>query len=98
MCYLHIHVLLHRPLLVYRKQEVAFPTFVDECVSLIERYIMVMAKLILLGNFNLHINELDDPNADTFPDLLEYFNLKNNIFFPMHISQQHLGTSPECIR
>ena len=39
-----------RLLLVYRKQEVAFLTFVDECVSLIERYIMDMAKLVLLGD------------------------------------------------
>ena len=42
---------------------------------------MDTAKLVLLGNFNLHINELADPNADTFHDLLECFNLKNNIFF-----------------
>ena len=73
-----------RLLLVYRKQEVAFLTFVDEFVSLIERYIMDTAKFVLLGDFNLHINELADPNADTFCDLLECFNLKNNIFFPMH--------------
>ena len=44
---------------------------------------MDTAKLMLLGDFNLHINELADPNADTFHDLLECFNLKN-IFFPMH--------------
>ena len=69
-------------LLVYRKQEVAFHTFVDEFVSLTERYITDTAKLILLGDFNLHINELADPNVDTFHDLLECFNLKNNIFFP----------------
>ena len=72
-----------RLLLVYRKQEVAFLTFLDEFVSLIERYIMDTAKLILLEDFNLHINELADPNADTFHDQLECFNLKN-IFFPMH--------------
>ena len=75
-----------RLLLVYRKQEVAFLTFVDEFVSLIETYIIDMAKLILLRDFNLHINELADPNVDTYHDLLECFNLKNKIFFPMHTS------------
>ena len=79
-----------RLLLVYRKQEVAFLTFVDEFVSLIERYIMDTAKLVLLGDFNLHINELADPNADTFHDLLECSNPKNNIFFPMHTSNNTL--------
>ena len=79
-----------RPLLVYRKQEVAFLTFVDEVVSLTERCIMDTAKLVLLGYFNLHINELADPNADTFCDLSACFNLKNNIFFPMHTSNNTL--------
>ena len=47
-----------------------FLTFVDKFVSLIERYIMDTAKLVLLGDFNLHINELADLNVDTFHDLL----------------------------
>ena len=51
---------------------------------------MDTAKLILLEDFNLHINELADPNADTFPDLLECLNLKNNIFFPMLTSNNTL--------
>ena len=79
-----------RLLLVYRKQEIAFLTFVDEFVILIERYIMDMAKPVLLEDFNLHINELANPNRDTFCDLLECFNLKNNIFFPMHTSNNTL--------
>ena len=81
---------LIRLLLVYRKQKVTFITFVDVFVSLIERYIMETPKLVLLEDFNLHINELADPNADTFCDLLECFNLKNNIFFPMHTSNNTL--------
>ena len=79
-----------RLLLVYRKQDLAFLTFVDEFVSLIERCIMGTAKLVLLGDFNLHINEMADPNTDTFHDLLECINLKNNIFFPMHTSNNTL--------
>ena len=79
-----------RLLLVYRKQEGAFLTFVDEFGSLRERYIMDMAKLVMLEDFNLHINELADPNVDTFCDLLECFNLKNKIFFPMHTSNNTL--------
>ena len=79
-----------RLLLVYRKQGVAFLTFVDEFVSLIERYIMDTAKLVLLGDFNLHINELADTNADTFHDLLECSNFKNSMFFPMHTSNNTL--------
>ena len=51
---------------------------------------MDMAKLVLLGDFNLHINELADPNADTFHNMLECFNLKNNIFFPIHTSNNTL--------
>ena len=73
-----------RLLLDYRKQGVAFLTSVDESVSLIERYITDTAKLELLRDFSLHIIKLADLNADTFHDLLECFNLKNNIFSPMH--------------
>ena len=79
-----------RLLLVDRKQEVAFITFVDEFVSPIERYITDTAKLLLLGDFTFHINELAYPNADTFHDLLECFNHKNNIFIPMHTSNNTL--------
>ena len=86
-----------RQLLVCGKKGVAFLTFVDEFVSLTERYIMDTAKLVLLGDFNLHINELADPSVDTIHDLLECFNLKNNIFFPIYF-QQHFVLSPECVR
>ena len=51
---------------------------------------MDTAKCVLLGGFNLHINKLADSNVDTFHDLLECFKLKNNIFFPMHTSNNTL--------
>ena len=48
---------------------------------------MDTAKLLLLGDFNFHINELADLNVGTFH---ECFNFKNNLFFPMHTSNNNL--------
>ena len=59
-------------------------TFFDEIAELFEILIVDKKRLLLLGDFNFHINKNTDPNVIKFGKLLVEFSL-----------QQHV-TSPTC--
>ena len=42
------------------------------------------AKLLLTGDFNIHVNNLKSPDTNTFLDVLDSFGLHNHISFPTH--------------
>ena len=52
--------------------------------------IILNAKLILLDDFKIQINDLNDPKASTLWNFLDCFNLPNCIF-PILISKSTLG-------
>ena len=73
-------------LLVYRRDKVAFLTFIDEFSTLFERCVTGTGSLCLLGDFNIKMNRLEDSKSQTFREFLECFDLKNHINFPTHLS------------
>ena len=40
--------------------------------------------MLLLGNFNIRVNDNEDPDTITFNDFLESFDTCNQVFFPTH--------------
>ena len=62
----------------------------EEMVSIFENSIKTIRnKLLLMGDLNIYIKRLDDPNTIIFNDLLDSLNLRNNISFQTHISAMH---------
>ena len=45
--------------------------------------------LIMLGDFNIHMDKPEHPDTVTFNDILESFDLVNYTTFPTHLSRQY---------
>ena len=61
-------------------------TFFTEFESLLEFHISSKVDLILVGDFNIHVDELNDSNALHFLKLLNTFNLCQHVSLPTHNS------------
>ena len=48
------------------------------------------SEFLFLGDFNIHISNLNDDEAITFNDFLSSFSLQNHILFPTHKCQNIL--------
>jgi endonuclease/exonuclease/phosphatase family metal-dependent hydrolase len=72
-------------LLIYRKDKISFLTFIDELTTLLETIITNTENFYLMGDFNIKVNNIKDPNTQTFLEFLECFDLQNNVTFPTHL-------------
>ena len=41
-------------------------------------------KLIILGDFNIHVNDESDENADNFMDIIMALGVEQHVYFPTH--------------
>lgn len=83
-------------LIVYRPQTMADGTsstakFFEEFPSLFESLATVPGSLLMVGDFNFHVNDASDRSAQRFLRLLEAFNLKQHFWVPTHRSGNTLG-------
>ena len=61
-------------------------TFFTEFESLLEFHISSKVDLIFVGNFNIHVDDLNGPNSLNFLKLLNAFNLCQPVSLPTHNS------------
>ena len=55
-------------------------------------------NIIIAGDFNLHVDDVANPDAQVFLDLLTAFGLQNHVKFPTHKSEHTLDLIlKECI-
>ena len=47
-------------------------------------------NLVVLGDFNIHLNDIDDPNASIFLDTMTALGLKQHVKGPTHKSGNFL--------
>ena len=69
--------------IVYKPQTMADGTssaakFFEEFPSFLESLAIVPGSLLIVGDFNLHVNDASDRSAQRFLRLLEAFNLKRS--------------------
>ena len=70
--------------IIYRPPDSHVLLFVLELSDYLERTIIENGKVILLGNFNNHINTVDNMDAVNFLDFLDSFGLISRMDFPTH--------------
>ena len=58
-----------------------------------DRNINSTGKLLLTGDFNINVNDLESPDTNTFLDVLDSFGLQNHISFPTH----HLNNTLDLV-
>ena len=69
---------------IYRPPDKSVLSFVNDFLDYMERNINSTGKLLLAGDFNIHVNDLESPNTNTFLDVLDSFGLQNHIHFPAY--------------
>jgi len=86
---LHTNSSTSRIVIIYRpppstSNGLSYTLFLDEFSSLLELFSIAPGKLIIIGDFNIHIDVSDDGNAKMFMDLLQSFNLTQHVSSPTH--------------
>ena len=76
------------PLVVYRRPGTgaAIGFFFEEFSSLLEEVVVCSEKLLIIGDFNFHMDDTSDSYAAQFGTLLELFNLKQHVTVATHRS------------
>ena len=66
------------------QQGITNSIFIDNLTELLTEVVSYHTNLIILGNINIHLNELEDTDAKAFCNILEAFNITQHIKFPIH--------------
>jgi len=61
------------------KNKFTFPQFQDEFCNLVDKLILNPSKLIIAGDFNLHMEVPDDPVACEFNSLMDSYGLSQHV-------------------
>ena len=70
----------------------------DDLAEFLEEVLTLYINIIIVGDFNLHIDDIANPDAQVFLDLLTAFGLQNHVNFPTHKSEHILDLIlSECI-
>ena len=60
-------------------------SFITDFGDLIEQTSNLSGKLVILGDFNVHVDSRDDAEASQFSDLLDAFGLKQHVSGSTHV-------------
>ena len=78
-------LVIYRP--PYSKKNNIRPShFFEELTSILESLHGSARKVILAGDFNLHMDVAGNPDSAAFMELLDMFGLQNHVDFPTHSS------------
>ena len=75
---------------IYRPPDSNMGMFIQDFPTMIEEFIMGKHELITVGDFNIHMDNKLNVDTILFDDILEAFNLINNVNFPTHIANHTL--------
>ena len=66
---------------IYRPPDKSVLSFANDFLDYMERNINSTGKLLPTGDFNIHVNDLESPDTNTFLDVLDSFYLHNHTSF-----------------
>ena len=77
----HIFIIYRPPPSAVNK--LTFTGFMDEFTEFLIEAVMTAGKLLILGDFNVHVNSASS-ESDKFQSLLDIYNLSQNVTSPPH--------------
>ena len=77
-------------LVIYEQPTSSTITFCEELATILEGITSMKSNIMIIGDFNIHIENIAKPDTITFNDFLDSFNLQNHVIFPTHIAKHHL--------
>ena len=69
-----------------RKHQVTISMFTDDFISFMEETLLDLKNPIILGDFNIHINDTDNTDAITFIDSMEVLGLVQHVSKYTHMA------------
>ena len=60
--------------------------FLDDFAEFLEEVLVSYGKIVYMGDFNLHVDNMENPDAQVFLDMSTAFGLENHVAFPTHKS------------
>ena len=67
---------------IYRPPDSSIPQFLDIFMELLVDIVTSNTNLVVLGDFNIHVNKIDDPNAGIFLDTMTALGMKQHVVGP----------------
>ena len=61
-------------------------TFITEFADYLESFVMCTESILICGDFNIHVDNPDDPDAGALMDLLDSMNLVQHVCSPTQLS------------
>ena len=58
--------------------------FLDEVTDFLATFLVKHNNIIITGDFNIHVNDTNDPEAQIFLDNMEALGLDNHVNFAKH--------------
>ena len=65
--------------------------FFDDLADIFEKHLMSLSNIVVVGDFNLHIDKKNDPGVNLFKDMVQAFGLDCQLNFPTHQSGHTLN-------
>ena len=75
---------------IYRPPDSSIPQFLDIFTELLVDIVTGNMNLVVLADFNIHVNKIDDPNAGIFLDTMTALGMKQHVRGPTHRSGNFL--------
>ena len=75
---------------IYRPPDSSIPQFLDIFMELLVDIVTSNMNLVVLGDFKIHVNKIDDPNAGIFLDTMTASGMKQHVTGPTHRSRNCL--------
>ena len=75
---------------IYRPPDSSIPQFLDIFTELLVDIVTSNTNLVVLGNFNIHVNKIDDPHAGIFLDTMTALGMRQHVRGPTHRSRNCL--------
>ena len=66
-------------IIIYRPPNTRFSDFIHDFSTLLESACVSKGRLLLLGDFNIHVDNESDANAQHFKEVLDLFNMKQHV-------------------
>ena len=76
--------------IVYRppystKHPVTISSFISEFSQYLESFVLCTQPILLCGDFNIQVDVQDNPNVDSFLDLIDSLGLVQHVHFEIHV-------------
>ena len=78
-------VIVYRPQSDSDNHRILMTTFFNDFSDYLETVILCKEQLVIVGNFNIHVDVLSNSDSIKFRDLLESFCLQQHVVDPTHI-------------